>query len=120
MSETGQKKRRFVVHLIDQPKAVGVVCDDYDWGIWGMLFQGSKVAGTWTRYIVFGAMHTRIDAFHELTDDQEWPDYIGRIYTEGTTIDVGIEQDSDTEQGLVRLVDIGAIADEVIGNEEGE
>ena len=99
MTETEQKKRRFVVHLVDQSKALGVVCNDYNWGVFGVIFQGSKVVESCNRYTVFGALPTAIGAFHELTDDQEWPDYVGRIYVEGKTLDVDKvrEQACDSE-----------------------
>ena len=117
MNEKEQKKRRFVVHLVDQPRALGVVCNDYNWGVLGVVFQGSKVVESCNRYTVFGALPTTIEAFHELTDDQEWPDYVGRIYAEGTTLDIGTEQDIDEDQDLAHVIDV--IADELIANEEG-
>jgi len=111
MSEKEQKKRRFVVHLHDQVQAVGVVCEGYDWGTYGLRFwgnfmedvphrrgdliEGSSSIGTsfpasaarqgW-RHIVFGVLPTLATAFHELTENQEWPGYVDRVYVEGKVL----------------------------------
>jgi len=94
MNGAEQKKRRFVLHLNNRDRAIGVVCDDYSWGVFGIVFYGSEVEGSYDRHVVFGAMPGEfLVAFHELNNSQDWPCYVDRVYVEETT--PNIEQEGE-------------------------
>ena len=75
--------RRFIVKVKDCG-VVGVECDDYNWGMFGLLFTGEreeKGQRRWQPPVILGIAPTRLEFFYELPKGLDFPDGV-TIYTE--------------------------------------
>ena len=90
MSEA--KVRRFIVEIpsfsrserrISWAYSIGVVCDAYDFGVFGLSFSGSGVPDSMSRRLVFAVAPEQWLTCYELSDHEDWPDDIVAIHGEG-------------------------------------
>ena len=82
MSETEQKKRRFVLYLFGAHDPIGIECNGYNWNVSGLVFYGSNPEESYNGFTVCGIAPEAWRSFYEVAEGDDWPDDVKMVFSE--------------------------------------